>query len=71
MVWTDDPLADFHRHDAMQEEALSRCPICACCKYPIQEDYCFETDMGDYCEECFEEKVLDALRDKCKKWIDY
>ena len=70
-MWTNNPLADFHSYDAQREEALSRCPICQCCKEHIQEDYCYETDMGDYCEECFEEKIVEAFRDKHRKSIDY
>lgn len=70
-MWTNEPLDDFHRHDAMQSAELSRCPICDCCDEPIQEDYYFETEEGMFCEECFEEKVVEAFRDKHKRSIDY
>lgn len=68
-MWTNEPLADFHRHDAMQEDRLSRCPICGCCGEPIQEDCYFETDEGIYCEECFDDEVVQAFKDECKKFI--
>ena len=70
-MWTDNPLADFLAHDAEQEEALSRWPICECCGEPIQEDYYFTTDEGNICEECFERKFVDPYRDEHMQWIDY
>lgn len=67
-MWTDDALADFHSHDARQEAELRRCPICCCCETPIQEDCYYETEEGIYCEDCFDEKVVQPFWDEHKKW---
>lgn len=68
-MWTNEPLDDFHRHDAMQEDRLSRCPICDCCGEPIQEDYYYETDEGIFCDNCFEDEVLWKFKDEHRKFI--
>lgn len=55
MSWTDDPIADFHRHDAEQEAKLAKLPICCCCKNPIQQEKAVCNDDKYYCEECEDE----------------
>lgn len=66
---TNEPLDDFHRHDARQSAELSRCPICDCCGEPIQEAYYYETDEGIYCENCFDDEILWKIKDEHKKFI--
>ena len=38
-------------HDAEQEAALEKLPVCSFCGEPIQDDYYFEIDGEIYCEE--------------------
>jgi formylmethanofuran dehydrogenase subunit E len=52
MFYTDDPLADFARHDAEQEAKLNRLPKCSECKNPIQEETCFEVNGEHICNRC-------------------
>lgn len=44
---TNDPVADFDRHDAEQSEWLEKRPKCAECGHPIQEE-CAVCINGDY-----------------------
>lgn len=68
-MWTNEPLDDFRRYDAMQADELSRCPICECCDEPIQDEYYFETRWGIYCENCFDDEVLWKFKDEHRKFI--
>ena len=52
MSWTDDPVADFLRHDAEQEENLSKLPRCCHCRERIQDDICYRINDDLYCENC-------------------
>lgn len=52
MYRTDDPHADFDRHDAAQERWLSRLPRCVECGEPIQEEEFFLINDEPVCEEC-------------------
>ena len=52
MIFTDDPIADFGRYDAEQQEKLDRLPVCDYCEEPIQDDYYYEIDNECICEEC-------------------
>lgn len=55
MYRTDDPISDFHRYDAEQQEQLDRLPKCIYCHEPIQDDYLFNVDGELYCEDCMED----------------
>ena len=46
MLRTDDPIADFLRHDEEQQRQLDRLPKCAYCHEPIQDNHCYAID-GD------------------------
>ena len=50
-VYTDDPVADFHRHDAEQQEALEKCPVCCECgdEGYIQDEHYFLIEGEIYC----------------------
>lgn len=52
MYRTDDPLADFARHDAAQSRWLKKRPICSECNEPIQDEHCYEVNGELICEEC-------------------
>ena len=50
--YTNDPIADFHRHDAEQEDRLKDLPECSECGNPIQDEHYYEFDCYFYCENC-------------------
>lgn len=50
-MWTDNPVADFLRHDAEQTEALEKLPVCVDCGEPLQDDFYEICDM-QICEDC-------------------
>ena len=54
-MYTDNPLADFYRHDAKQTEYLERLPVCAECGEPIQTDECYEINGEIICPDCLKE----------------
>ena len=54
MFISDDPIADFHRHDREQEAWLKKLPVCCNCHEPIQSEQLFDIDGDLYCEECGE-----------------
>ncbi len=58
MCYTDDPVADFMRHDYEQQKALARLPKCCRCLMPIQQDDAVCIDGEYYCDEC-----LDSMRE--------
>lgn len=55
MYYTDDPVADFARHDAEREAALECLPVCSECGEHIQDEYCFEINDEIICETCMVE----------------
>ena len=61
MSWTDDPLADFEAHDAEQEEALRRLPVCYDCGEHIQDEYYYCIGGKNICPSCLEDY---------REWID-
>ena len=54
---TDNPIADFNRHDAKESRWLKSLPKCVHCKEPIQEEKYYSFDEGFVHHEC--------LRDFC------
>ena len=56
MYWTDEPVADFHRYDRAQENALARLPKCSRCRERIQSEFCYEVDDEPVCDECIKEE---------------
>lgn len=55
MYYTDDPLADFARYDAEQQEALGKLPKCSECDEPIQDEYAYYINGEWVCECCMRE----------------
>ncbi len=56
MYRTDDPIADFNRHEEEVEEAMELLPDCSVCGEKIQEDYCYEINDELICESCLNEE---------------
>lgn len=55
MFYTDNPLADFDRHDAQQAEWVNGLPVCSECGEPIQTEKCFEFKGVYICPKCMED----------------
>lgn len=62
MYRTDDPLADFDRHEAEQERKRRRIPRCSECDEHIQDEYAYYINGEWICEECMRQylKIVDA-----------
>ena len=58
MYYTDDPIADFNRHDAEGQRWLDSLPKCCECREPIQQEDAVRIDGHWYCDEC-----LDLMRE--------
>ena len=54
MFYTDDPVADFNRHDREQQAWLNKLPECCECGHPIQSECLFDIAGHLYCEDCME-----------------
>jgi hypothetical protein len=53
-MWrTDDPLADFARHDRLEQNAVARLPRCVCCGIRLWPDEQSWHGGEVYCVECF------------------
>lgn len=70
MFRTDDPIADFHRHDAEQCEELSKRPKCDLCHEYVQDEDYYNIGGTIHCEDCLNdnyrmsvEEYLDSLED--------
>ena len=61
MYRTDNPLRDFDRHEAEQEEALKRLPVCQICGERIQDEYAFNIFGDWYHEECYKKDYLKSI----------
>lgn len=55
MMYSDDPVADFERYDAEQENELQRLPVCCECGNPIQQEKAVRINGDWYCDECLDE----------------
>lgn len=53
-MWTDNPLADFHRYDAERQAELDKLPCCADCGEPIQDDHFYLINDERICPDCLE-----------------
>ena len=54
MIITDDPAADFARHDAEQEAWLAKLPVCYECGHPVQDEHCYLINDEVVCQDCLE-----------------
>ena len=63
MYYSDDPIADFNRYEADQEEQLDKLPKCDICGEPIQDDYLYDIYGDIFCEECLNDKFRKNTED--------
>ena len=63
MFYTDDPVADFYRHDAEQQAELAKRPRCSECDEPIQDVFCFEINDELVCDECMHNNHRKCVED--------
>lgn len=54
MILTGDPVKDFEKHDAEQQEKLKKLPTCTLCDEPIQQENAVCIKGKWYCDECLE-----------------
>lgn len=54
MFRTDDPIADFLRHDEQCQRNARRLPRCVECGEPIQDEYAYCFDGEWTCEDCMQ-----------------
>ena len=52
MIFSDDPLKDFHLYDDEKEQELKKLPKCDYCKKYIQDDYLYDIGNEIVCEDC-------------------
>ena len=55
MYRTDDPIADFNRHDYEQERWLESRPTCSECGEPIITETAYRFNDELICEDCMYE----------------
>lgn len=61
----EGPYERWLRNENRKEARLSKCPICAMCEEPIQEEYGYRLDGELYCWNC----ALDWLHGQ-EEYID-
>lgn len=66
MFYTDDPLRDFHMHDAEQERKLKMLPKCSECGEHIQTDECYEINDELICPDCLDKNHRKWVEDCCE-----
>lgn len=54
MYCTDDPISDFHRHDAEQQAELDKLPRCCDCDEPIQQEMAVYIHGEWLCDSCLD-----------------
>lgn len=60
MFFTDDPVADFERHDAEQQKLLEKLPVCHRCGDPIQQERAVKLEGHWYCDACLDDMREDT-----------
>lgn len=63
MFRTNDPIADFERWDAEQEEALAKLPICSYCGEKIQKEHLYCINDEIICEDCLNDNFRKETED--------
>ncbi len=66
MMFSDDPILDFNRHDRRQTEALNKRPVCCHCWQPIQEERLWEFNGFLYCDDCAREEFQKDTEGYCE-----
>lgn len=54
MFFSDDPVADFERHDRQQAKRLAKLPVCDICDEPIQAEHFYLINGDNICPDCME-----------------
>ena len=54
MYRTDNPVADFERHDREQAKRLAELPVCDICDNHIQDDHYYLINGDNICPDCME-----------------
>ena len=52
MYRTDDPIADFNRHDYEEQKRLASRPTCSVCGEPITTETAYRFNDELICEDC-------------------
>lgn len=55
MSYVPDAYDMWEQHEAEQEKALSKLPVCDACGENIQDEYCYRIGNDILCEECMKE----------------
>jgi hypothetical protein len=63
MCRTDDPIADFHRHEQDVRDWMRRRPVCCECDQPIQGERLCEFEGENICLDCLKENHLKFTED--------
>lgn len=63
MYRTDDPIADFNRWDAEQQEWIEKRPVCSICGEHIQDDYYYLINDEIICPDCLENEFRKEIED--------
>ena len=64
MLYSDDPVRDFERHDREQAKRLAQLPVCSVCDEPIQDEELYLINGEFVCPACLD-------RDFKKRTEDY
>lgn len=67
-MYTNNPIADFHRYDAEQNRRLARLPVCDHCGEPIQQEDAVCIDHQWFCDDCLKELREDIEYDEDGGW---
>lgn len=70
MFYSDDPVRDFHRHDADKERKLENLPICEKCRNTIQQEKAVYYNDQWICENCESEFWEDIREDFLERVVD-
>lgn len=63
MFYSDDPVADFARHDWKQNQALQNLPRCERCRKPIQDEYLYLINDEFICPACLDRDFRKDVND--------
>ncbi len=60
---TDDPIADYNRHQAEIEKWLAKRPECADCGEPVQDEYFYLINDEVICPDCLKNNYRKNVED--------
>lgn len=66
MVYSDDPLMDFARHDREQAKQLDSLPKCGICGESIQDECMYLINDEFVCQECLDRDFRKYVDDFCE-----